>query len=97
LLESALKDVFGWGWRGTMKITPNQRAKWEEHTKDDAFNRWLNPQVRNPDGTLNLDKLYTLAERFGVLTRYDKLNPGQQRMNIGNLLRKQLDPAEYSG
>lgn len=80
-----------------MKITPKQRAEWEERTRDDAFNRWFNPQVRNADGTLNLDKLYAIAERFGILTRYDDLNPGQQRMNIGNLLRRQLDPGQYSG
>jgi hypothetical protein len=80
-----------------MKITPNQRAKWEEHTRDDAFNKWFNPQVKNADGTLNLDKLYAIAEHFGIPNRYDKLNPGQQRMNIGNLLRKQLDPEVYSG
>jgi hypothetical protein len=73
-----------------MKVTPEQRAAWVANTRDDKFNTWFNPQVRNVDGTLNLEKLYAVAGQHGVTARYDHLNPGQQRMNIGKLLRKRV-------
>ena len=63
---------------------------------NDAFNRWLNPQVRRPDGTLDLDRLYEVAARYGFDKRedYARLNPGQQRMNVGNLLRNYFQSGE---
>lgn len=76
-----------------MKITREQREAWVRNTKTSDFNVWLDAQVKRPDGTLDLDKLYAVAEGYGIEKRYDRLNPGQQRMNIGLLLRKRV-PAE---
>jgi hypothetical protein len=79
-----------------MKITREQREAWVKNTKDSPFNLWLNAQVRTEDGALDLDKLYAVASRYGLEKRYDHLNPGQQRMNIGVQLAKIVDPSEYS-
>ena len=72
-----------------MRVTSDQRKHWLKNTSDSPFNRWLNKAVRGPDDQLDLDKLYEVAERYGIdrRQRYAHLNPGQQRMNIGNLLR----------
>ena len=80
-----------------MKFTPEQRAAWRENTADDAFNRWLNPQVRDTTGALDLDKLYAVAAHYSDITRdrWTHLNPGQQRMNVGNLLRRVVPQSEY--
>jgi hypothetical protein len=80
-----------------MKITAEQRNAWAENTANDQFNSWFNPQVRNRDGTLNLDSLYFVAARYGVHADYHHLNPGQQRMNIGNRLRARVPASEYEG
>ena len=76
----------------TMEISKERRELWERETKNGAFNCWLNPLVRNADGTLNLESLYLIARTFGVNDRYDDLNAGQIRMNIGNRLRSQVPP-----
>jgi len=70
-----------------MLITPEQRLAWQEKTARSPFNEWLDPQIRRPDGTLDLQRLYEIAESYGITERYDHLNPGQQRMNIGVKLR----------
>ncbi|MER8917713.1 hypothetical protein NKI32_28350 [Mesorhizobium sp. M0761] len=79
----------------TMKITREQREAWVKNTKNSAFNVWLNKQVRDENGDLLLERLYAVAKKYGIEKRYDKLNPGQQRMNIGVQLRKLVDPKEY--
>lgn len=78
-----------------MRITREQRENWLRNTANDPFNVWLNAQVK-PDGVLDLDKLYAVAEKYGVTKRYDHLNPGQQRMNIGVALRRVVDKSEYA-
>lgn len=78
-----------------MKITKEQRSAWLERTANSPFNIWLNRQVRNCDGTLDLARLYAVAEAHGVTDRYDALNPGQQRMNIGVKLRAVVPPETY--
>lgn len=80
----------------TMKITAEQRAAWIKNTASGPFNRWLDSRVRRKDGTLDLKALYAVAEEYGISQRYDHLNPGQQRMNIGNRLRRKVDPSVYS-
>jgi hypothetical protein len=76
------------GRNRTMKITTAQRLAWQLNTAKCPFNRWLDNQVKRHDGTLDIEKLYEVARRHGVTKRYDHLNPGQQRMNIGVKLRK---------
>lgn len=71
----------------TMEISKERRERWKQVTKDGPFNRWLDPLVQGADGSLNLESLYLIARAFGVHDRYDHLNPGQIRMNIGNRLR----------
>ncbi|WP_192926250.1 DUF6998 domain-containing protein [Microvirga tunisiensis] len=68
-------------------FTPERRERWKRLVKDGPFNIWLSDQVRSPDGTLDLERLYTVARQWGINERYDHLNPGMARMNIGNRLR----------
>lgn len=79
-----------------MKISREQREAWVKNTANSPFNIWLDGQVKRPDGTLDLDRLYAVAERYGIEKRYDRLNPGQQRMNVGVMLRARVPQEEYS-
>lgn len=80
-----------------MEISRERREHWERLTKNDPFNLWLRPQVTDNDGTLDLDKLYAIAMSYGIDRReqYAHLNPGQVRMNLGNLLRKAVPRQVY--
>lgn len=78
-----------------MKITPEQREAWLTNTSRSSFNVWLDAQVKGPDGTLDLEKLYEVAERYGITKRYDHLNVGQQRMTIGLMLRARVPKGHY--
>jgi hypothetical protein len=78
-----------------MKITREQRDAWVKNTKSSPFNVWLDAQVKRPDGSLDLEKLYEVATEHGVTQRYDGLNPGQQRMNLGIQLRKKVPASAY--
>jgi hypothetical protein len=80
-----------------MHFTPEQREAWLQNTADSPFNRWLDAQVRDAFGTLQLERLYAVAMKFEIDKRaqYAHLNPGQQRMNIGNILRKVVPETEY--
>ena len=80
----------------SMRITREQRQAWLEKTADSPFNRWLDKQVKSLDGSFDLAKLYQVAERFGIDKRYEHLNPGQQRMTIGGMLRKRVPTTEYT-
>lgn len=80
----------------SMKISREQREAWVKNTAKSPFNVWLDGQVKRPDGTLDLERLYEVAERYGIDKRYDNLNPGQQRMNIGVMLRARVPQEEYS-
>ena len=81
----------------TMRISSDQREAWAKKTADGPFNRWLDAQVRRQDGAFVLDRLYEVAEKFGIKKRseYRHLNPGQQRMSLGNLLRRVVPKALY--
>lgn len=81
-----------------MKISAEQREVWLRTTAASPFNLWLDPQVKGPDGQLDLSLLYGIARRYGIdrQARYSHLNPGQQRMIIGNMLRRVVPPAEYA-
>ena len=71
-----------------MKITHEQREKWRQTTRYGAFNLWLDPQVRAADGTLDLQKLYAIATSHEIdHALYMFLNPGQQRMTLGKMIR----------
>lgn len=82
-----------------MQVTPEQRKSWRENTAQSPFNQWLDGQVRRADGSLDLARLHQIARSHGIEReqQYAHLNPGQQRMNIGNLLRRVVDVAEYDG
>lgn len=80
----------------SMTITREQRQAWLEKSADSPFNRWLDKQVKNHDGGLDLAKLYQVAEKFGIDKRYEHLNSGQQRMTIGGMLRKRVPTTEYT-
>ena len=80
-----------------MRVTEEQREAWRKNTAESPFNTWLNGQVKGASGTLELAKLHALARRYGIdrEAEYAHLNPGQQRMNIGNILRRIVPEAEY--
>lgn len=80
-----------------MEISKERREHWERTTRDGPFNRWLGPQVTGSDGKLDLGRLHEVALRYGIDRRdqYAHLNAGQQRMSIGNLLRKAVPLAAY--
>jgi len=80
-----------------MRITAEQRAAWKANTAAGPFNLWLDGQVRDVRGAFDLGRLYDLAERYGLHKRdeYARLNPGQQRMNLGNLLRRVVPASVY--
>lgn len=79
-----------------MEISREDRERWERLTKNDPFNQWLKPQVTAPDGSLDLNALHDVALRYGVDRRdqYAHLNPGQVRMNLGNILRRAVPPTD---
>ncbi|MBG7616138.1 hypothetical protein IWC96_12745 [Brevundimonas sp. BAL450] len=81
-----------------MEISREQRAHWTERTAQSPFNLWLADRTRGADGRLDLDRLYTLAAEYGVDARgdYPDLNPGQQRMNVGNRLRARVPAEAYA-
>jgi hypothetical protein len=82
-----------------MDITAEQKAYWKQNTARGPFNIWLDGQTKNSAGGLDLDALYEVAERFGLKglrERYSHLNPGQQRMNVGNRLRKIVPADAYT-
>lgn len=81
-----------------MKFTHEQRSNWAERTAHTPINRWLADQTRGADGRLDLEKLHALARSHGVdkQDEYADLNAGQQRMNIGNLLRSRVPEEVYA-
>lgn len=81
-----------------MKITPEQRSNGAEKTAQSPFNLWLEDKTRGADGRFDVEKMHQLASEYGIDKRdeYDGLNPGQQRMNIGNLLRARVPEDRYS-
>jgi len=79
----------------SMTITREQRQAWLEKTAASPFNRWLDARVKLPDGSFDIAKLYEVAQHYGIDKRYDHLNPGQQRMTIGVMLRARVPAAEY--
>lgn len=83
----------------SMRITREQRDAWLKKTADTPFNRWLKGRTAGADGRLDLGKLHDVARRYGVddVDRYAELNPGQQRMSIGNRLRKLVPASTYDG
>lgn len=79
-----------------MRITREQRDAWAANTAKSPFNIWLDALVK-AGGILHLDSLYDIAQKHGIEhpERYQHLNPGQQRMIIGNMLRKLVPENVY--
>jgi hypothetical protein len=75
----------------TASVVPADfRASYAEHggsCGDDLAQR-LKKHLTATDGTTDLDKLRALAELNGLWrSDYGRLNPGLQRLNVGNRLR----------
>jgi hypothetical protein len=73
----------------TASVVP---AKYRQHYQDGSCGDRLAVRLRRhletADGTIDLDKLRALAVANAVWTdRYASLNPGMQRLCIGNRLR----------
>ncbi|MEQ1953876.1 hypothetical protein [Mesorhizobium sp. CN2-181] len=80
-----------------MRITEEQRRAWERDTAQSPFNMWLNAEVAGPDGSFDLARLHSVARQYGIDREqaYAHLNPGQQRMSIGNMLRSRVPRSLY--
>lgn len=81
----------------SMRVTNEQRHRWKAATATSPFNRWLDSQICDENGRLDLERLYETALTYGIDKRnsYSALNPGQQRMNIGNALRRVVPTQLY--
>jgi hypothetical protein len=82
---------------GQMQITREQRERWAATTAGEPFNQWLDGQVKDESGRMNLARLHEVAKGYGIdrTNEYRHLNPGQQRMNLGNILRRIVPRALY--
>ncbi len=49
----------------SMKISREQREAGVKNTKNSPFNVWLDKQVKDESGALDLEKLYEVARRYG--------------------------------
>jgi hypothetical protein len=64
--------------------------------KGDAFNRWVDAQVRGPDGKPDVDLMDALASRYGVeYPLRGMVTPGEMRLHVGILLRPVVPSSEY--
>ncbi|USI73876.1 hypothetical protein [Sphingomonas morindae] len=80
-----------------MHFTREQRGARYAETRDSPFKRWLRARTTGPDGLLDLNALHSVAAEFGVdAAKHAHLNPGQQRMNVGNRLRRIVPENVYS-
>lgn len=77
------------GAERAMNVTPEQYAAYRAKPENMAWKRWMDQRIC-VGGQMDLERLYVLAREYGVTKRYDGLNAGQQRMNIGNQLRKRV-------
>jgi hypothetical protein len=64
--------------------------------KGDPFNRWVDAQVRGPDGKLDFDLMEDLASRYGVKLPLAVSTPGERRLCLGILLRPVVPRTEYT-
>lgn len=78
-----------------MSVTAEQRAAYQSNPDNKIWKQWVDDRVC-VDGKMDLERLYSLAREYGITKRYDGLNPGQQRMNIGNQLRRRVPKELWS-
>jgi hypothetical protein len=85
------------------KITSEERRAWLHDQHGDAFNRWLDAQVLRPDGTIDTDRLFDLADEWGaeyppgaiLNAGTPKFPAGKLRLVFGILLRERVPASEY--
>ena len=75
--------------RGQPRTLPVPAA----HTQ---FDLWLDHQIKEPSGSVDLEKLYAVARRYGVLKQYLYLTAGQQRSAVAALLRLRVPAETYA-
>ena len=64
--------------------------------KGDLFNRWVDAQVRGPDGKPNFELMENLAARYGIkCPPREAASPGEMRLIVGILLRPLVPSSEY--
>lgn len=80
-----------------MHVSREQREVWAAETRDSPFNLWLRRRTTCPDGSLDLNLLRQVAQGYDIdADMYAHLNPGQQRMNVGNRLRRAVPTKVYA-
>jgi hypothetical protein len=87
----AIKTIVPHKYRNEYKARGDARScgDWLALTLRDLLN---GGSKKNP---VDLEKTYALAEANGCTKRWDHLNPGQQRMNAGNAIRRQVKAVGY--
>jgi hypothetical protein len=61
----------------------------------DSFNRWLDPQVKSPDGKIDPEKLAHVAHEWGVSFAVRHCSVAIRRLELGALLRAAVPPSDY--
>jgi hypothetical protein len=62
----------------------------------DSFNRWLDTQVKSPDGEIDSEKLKHVAAKWGVTFSAKRCNASIRRLELGALLRSVVPKSEYA-
>ncbi|MFG1209568.1 hypothetical protein V5F79_27375 [Xanthobacter flavus] len=79
----------------SIDVAGEQRQSWAVTTGGSPFNIWLDRQVKRNDGSVDIDRLYEVARRYGVNENFKNLSHAQQRLNIGVLLRRKTSQSDY--
>jgi hypothetical protein len=61
----------------------------------DAFNRWLDAQVRSADGKIDPEKLTHVAHEWGVSFSAKRCGIAIRRLELGVLLKAVVPPSDY--
>jgi hypothetical protein len=64
-------------------------------SESDSFNRWLDPQVRSPDGGIDPEKLAHVAHEWGVSFSAKDCSIAIRRLELGALLRAVVPKSDY--
>jgi hypothetical protein len=79
----------------SIRVTKQDSQAWLQAAEKDAFNRWLDAEVEAADGTVDLEKLRSLAKKYGIERMTRRLKPGFERLELGVLLRRVVPVSEY--
>lgn len=76
------------------KYRTEYKARGHARRCGDDLSAKMESWVQDQDGNLLLDRLYAIGRANGVTKEWRHLNNGQQRMNLGNMLRRKLSEGD---